>query len=228
MKEKRFPSFKGEILTQPISRLSIKRIVISLLILVGIPFIEKFVESFTGNETIAFTFAFTLAGWILIIYDWNLFGIHYNRCKEHVGDTILYTLIGFILIGGWAFFNRSFLQGKMLLPDKDTLSKYFFAFPVILLAYSYIQAFIVNICFKCLTDHLDIREKELLIILVSGFSFGLVYTLLFTPFETTLLIQTYLYNVILVCILSYLYNQSSSFIPGILAMGTVYLILSIL
>lgn len=215
-------------MTQTISRLSIKRILISLFIFAMIPVIRSILNPFVKNETIAYTFAFTFAGWFLIIYDWNLFGIHYNRCKNKLGDTALFTVIGILLIGCWAFFNRSFLKGNMILADSETIHQYYFAFPVIYLAFSYIQAFVINISFKCLTDHLDIREKELLIILVSGFSFGLLYTLLFTPLEFNLLVRTYLYNVILTCILSYLYNQSSSFIPGILAMGTIYLIFMIL
>ncbi|MBR2825419.1 MAG: hypothetical protein IKE51_04080 [Solobacterium sp.] len=211
-------------MTQTISRLSMKRIIISLLIFALIPVVARLLNRIVDNETISLTFSLTLAGWILIMYDWNLFGIHYNRCKENLGDTILYSIVGVILIGGWVFLNVRFLQGTMLLPDRETIHRYFFASPAIIAAFTYIQAFLVNIAFKCLTDRFDIREKELLIILASGFLFGLVFTLLFTEFEIALLIRTYLYNTILVMILSYLYNQSSSFIPGIIAMGTVYLI----
>ena len=219
----RIPQKKGEKLTQTISRLSAKRIIISLIVFALIPLIAYFLNMVVNNETISYTFALTFAGWFLIIFDWNLFGIHYNRCKENPGDTILYSIIGLFLIGGWVFINMRFLQGTMLLPDRETIMHYFFASPCIIAAFSYIQAFLVNISFKCLTDRFDIRDKELLIILASGFLFGLFFTLLFTEFEIALLIRTYLYNVILVMILSYLYNQSSSFIPGILAMGTVYL-----
>ena len=42
-----------------------------------------------------------------------------------------------------------------------------------------------------------------------------------TSFDIPLLVRTYLYNVVLVSILSYLYNQSTSFIPGVLAFGFV-------
>jgi len=31
---------------------------------------------------------------LLIMYDWNLFGIHYNRSKANLFDTLLFTLIG--------------------------------------------------------------------------------------------------------------------------------------
>ena len=86
--------------------------------------------------------------------------------------------------------------------------------------------FIVNISFKCLTDHLDIRDREALIILASGFLFGILYTVVFVPFgDLGLLVRTYLYNVLLICTMSYLYNQSHSFIPGIISFTIIMLVL---
>lgn len=208
-----------------LTNLSIKRVLTSLLIFFLIPAIAYALNRMIHNQTIAYTFAFNLVGFVLVVYDWNLFGIHYNRSKESLGDAFLYTIIGIVLIGAWYYFNRTFLNGYILMPDDDTIHRYFFASPTIYLAFSYIQAIIVNICFKCATDHFDIRTKELIAIIASGFLFGLLYTLAFLPpIELSLLIRTFFYNVILITILSYLYNQSSSFLPGILAMGTIYFI----
>jgi len=55
------------------------------------------------------------------------------------------------------------------------------------------------------------------IILLSGISIGLLTTILFLPSKNLLTILiTLLYNVVLCTILSYLYNQSNSFIPGLI------------
>ncbi len=208
-----------------ISHLSYKRIIISLLVFLLIPFAERLLDLWVNNPTISYTFVLNLAGCILIIYDWNLFGIHYNRFKAKPGDCILYTIIGLLLVGAWTKFNTSFLGGYTLVPDHETVNEYAFAAPAILIAFTYIHASIYNIAFKCLTDHFDIREKELLIILASGFLFGLIYTLAFIPeFKLDLLVRTYLYHVVLTAILSYLYNQSSTFLTGILSLGTISLI----
>ena len=164
---------------------------------------------------------------VLIIYDWNLVGIHYNRAKNNIPDTILFFVIGLVLIRLWTWFGMSFLQVRPLLPAAETAVKYPYAVPSLLIAFSYIQAAMVNISFKCITDHLDVRSREIQAILISGILFGLVYTIAFAslPLSMNSLFRTYLYNLVLVAILSYLYNQSNSFIPGILSMGTIYLLL---
>ena len=211
------------------SSLSMKRIVISLIIFALIPAVRAGIFRITGNDTIAFTFAVNLAGTCLIVYDWNLFGIHYNRAKSAIFDTAVYTLIGTVLIGGLTMFGRRFLMAYIPLPDPVTVHTYMFALPPIILAYSFVLGTVINISFKCLTDHMDIRDRELLIILASGFLFGLCYTAAFAPLQDmNLLIRTYLYNVLLVSSMSYLYNQSNSFIPGILSFTAIMLVLQII
>jgi hypothetical protein len=75
---------------------------------------------------------------------------------------------------------------------------------------------------------MNIQNRELIVILVSGFLFGLIYTIAFlSTFTLDLFIRTYLYNVVLIAILSYLYNQSHSFIPGILSFGIIMIIVQL-
>ncbi len=211
------------------SSLSMKRIIISLLIYAAIPFVCRALTGLIGNETAAMTLTLNLAGLTLIVYDWNLFGIHYNRAKDNPGDTVIYTLIGIVLIGLLTWISRRFLHAFIPLPDPATVRAYLFALPPILCAYSLTLGLIINISFKCLTDHLDIRDREALIILASGFMFGMLYTAAFCPLaDFPLIVRTYLYNVLLICIMSYLYNQSSSFIPGILSFTAVMLALQYL
>jgi hypothetical protein len=62
----------------------------------------------------------------------------------------------------------------------------------------------------------------------SAVLFGLLMTVVFTPFQLLLWIRTYLYWLITTAILSYLYNQSHSIIPGIVAVTLVHLAIMIL
>ena len=206
------------------SRLSYKRILISLLFIVLMRPIANLVNLLVDDFTISYTFSFNFVAGLLIFYDWNLFGIHYNRMKANLSDFFIYTIIGLILFGIWVYFNYRLLGDYVLVPDPKTIQNYLFASPAIHFAFSFSQSLIISIGFKCLTDHLDIREKELLIILASGFLFGLFYTVLFIPYTLEAFVRTYLYNVIVVSIMSYLYNQSSSFLPGTFAYGIVLLL----
>jgi hypothetical protein len=202
--------------------------VISLLIFFLIPIVKTITNQFVHNDTISYTMALNLAGALLIIYDWNLFGIHYNRSKKHLADTMIYMLIGMAVIGLWVYVDLKFLQADILISDPASTKAYLFGSPAIMLAFSFIQGAIINISFKCVTDRMNIQNRELIVILVSGFLFGLIYTIAFlSTFTLDLFIRTYLYNVVLIAILSYLYNQSHSFIPGILSFGIIMIIVQL-
>ena len=214
------------------SRLSIKRIVISLAVFCFIPLIAMLINLFINNQTISYTFSINLCGSILIIYDWNLFGIHYNRCKKNLVDAILYFCVGLVLFGILFLLNKYLLKTSEFLPDSATIASYKFAVPAILIAFTYMHALIFNISFKCLTDHMSIHSKELLIILVSGFLFGFIYTVVFfsyfnTQFTIMTFLNNYIFNIFVTSVCSYLYNQSSSFLPGMFALGTIELVVLI-
>ena len=206
-----------------LSSLSLKRVFISLFIVALVPAIAKALNIFVKQEDISMMFALNQCGSLLIMYDWNLFGIHYNRSKAAPQDFLIYFLLGMVLLGLWLWIGKSFLQSHVVLPKASSLIAYGYARPGMMIAFSFMEATVVNIGFKCLTDHLDVRTREIQAILISGLLFGLVFTLLFTPWDLALWFRTYLYNLILISILSYLYNQSSSFMPGMLAMCVVYL-----
>ncbi len=210
------------------SSLSTKRIVISLMIFFLIPAVRFLTNRFVHDETISYTLALNMAGCILIMYDWNLFGIHYNRSKKNLTDSLIYILIGITAVGAWVYINTRFLHASILTSDPESIRQYMFGVPAIMLAFSFIQGAIINISFKCITDRMNIANREVIVILVSGFLFGLIYTVTFLPsFNMDLFIRTYLYNVVLVAILSYLYNQSHSFIPGILSFGVIMIALQL-
>ena len=210
------------------SSLSLKRIIISLLVFCAIQPFAMALNRFADNKVLSNMFAINLAGMILIIYDWNLFGIHYNRAKHHLKETVLWSLLGIAVIGVWAYLAYRFVPFVQVLPDYTQIASYRFAWPAVILAYSYVQAAIINICFKCLTDHINVHSREAAVILLSGFLFGLFYTAVHVSLHMEVWIPAYFYNVVLIAFMAYLYNQSHSFVPAIISMGTVYLILQIL
>ena len=207
------------------SSLSMKRVVITLAMIIAIPFAARLLNTVVMQDDISLMYAFTACACLLLVYDWNLFGIHYNRAKNAPMDTILYTVIGFLLLVAWHMTGYRFLQPSIVLPATRSLIAYGYARPAMLIGYSFSQAVVINIGFKALTDHLDVRSREIQAILISGLLFGLFYTLLFTPFSLALLSRTYLFNLVQTCILSYLYNQSHSFIPGLIGLTVLYALL---
>lgn len=206
------------------SSLSNKRILISLIIAVGIPVISFLLNLWIHQEDIALMTAMNVGACILMIYDWNLFGIHYNRSKKDLRTACLYMLVGIVLFFLLTWFNNTLLHARRILPSRQSLKAYGYARPGMLLAYSFVQSFVLSIIYKCITDRIQVAGKELQTILLSSFVFGFLYLIAFVPFHLSVWICTYVYNVILTAILSYLYNQSHSLLPGILALGIVYLL----
>ena len=165
------------------STLSSARIVLSLLIFAIIPLVHAILKALTGDDTISYTMALNLSALSLFVHCMTgiCSGFTGTGSRPVSGDGLLYTAVGIVLISLWCYVDRHFLSGYMLMPDPAIEHHYFFAFGAIFLAFSFCQALIVNISFKCLTDHMDIRDRELLMILVSGFLFGLFYTIAFAP-----------------------------------------------
>ena len=206
------------------SSLSNKRIVISLLLGASIPILAKLMNIYVKQKEISLMASFNVIGCILMMYDWNLFGIHYNRSKKDMRTTVLYTIIGILFIGLLVTLNSNFFHALLIIPKEITLTSYGYARPAMLLGYSFVQSFLVNILYKCLTDKCTVQGKELQTILITSFVFGFAYLIAFIPFSPMVWFRTYLYNLLLIAIMSYLYNQSHSLVPGCLAMGFVYLL----
>ena len=208
-----------------VSTLSTKRIVISILLVTMIPVSAMLIDRFASLYPLSLAVSFNIWTPILIMYDWSLFGIHYNRVKHNLFNSLIFAVIGMILIAIWLWIGIHFLNSSVHIAEAGILRRYGYARPAMLAAFSFMQAAAVNIGFKCLTDHLGVRSGEIQAILISGFLFGFLMTVIFTipPFRIGVFVTTYLYNFVLTAILSYLYRESSSFIPGLLAMGTVYL-----
>ena len=207
--------------------MSYKRIALSFLIFLLVPVIRFLLRSIIGSDTLALMFALNFAAWLLIIYDWELFGLHWNRAKENLSDTIIYVIVGFVVLFFWTLINTRYLKGSLTLPDPSVFRTDPIAGPPVRFAYSFSLAAIANIEFKCLTDHMKIHAREATMILVTGFVFGLLYTLMFLPSNLSQIPSTYLYYIVVFSLFSYLYNQTHSILPGILSYTAVYLCLMI-
>ncbi|MCH3961325.1 MAG: hypothetical protein LKF53_03800 [Solobacterium sp.] len=208
------------------SALSMKRIIISCLIFTAIPLAAHLLNIVISQYAISLMFCMNAGTSILIIYDWNLFGIHYNRAKKNAMDTILFTSLGAILIMLWVYVGANILQADLILPGNSDLIAYGYARPGMLIAFSFMEAANISISYKCFTDHFDVHGKELQSILLSSLLFGLLFTVIYMPsLNISLFFRTYLYNMVLIAILAYLYNQCHTFIPGLLAMAVIYFII---
>ncbi len=203
--------------------MSTKRIVLSFLIFLLVPVIRRVITQFIGNDTLSLMFALNFSAWLLIIYDWELFGLHWNRAKENYSEVAVYVVIGFIALFFWTLINTRYLRGSLTLPDPAVFKTDPIAGPAVRFAFSLSLGLIVNIEFKCLTDHMKIHAREATMILVTGFMFGFLYTLLFLPSNFAQIPSTYLYYVVMFSLFSYLYNQTHTIIPGIISYTAVYL-----
>jgi hypothetical protein len=216
-------------MSQTLSTLSRKRIVISLILSALIPVTARLLNILLDQEQIALMFSMNIFTSVLIMYDWNLVAIHYNRAKENIPDTILYSLIGLALIFLWSLLGLSFFQAQLILPPAYALIGYGYARPGFLIAFSFMEAAMMNLTFKIMTDHLDVIHKELQSILLSALCVGLAFTIAYVPLtDISLFLRSYVYFMGLTALLSYLYNQTHTIVPGVIALTLTNLILMIL
>lgn len=210
------------------TRLSKKRILISILLFLCIPLLSFFLEPLIHNHTLTQMFVINLITWILILYDWNLFALHYNRCKAEPGKAVRYTLLGMGLVGVWIWICQFLLFKGHLFPDFSSIRSYPAAWPAVCIAYSFGHAALINIGFKVMTDRFRIKGQVLLAILATAFIFGTFYTLLFHFRSVSDFFSALFFIVVLCSIQSFLCSQSHSFFPGMIATSFVFLLFQFL
>ncbi|MCF0115141.1 MAG: hypothetical protein HUJ56_07300 [Erysipelotrichaceae bacterium] len=206
------------------STLSLKRIIYTTILFLGIPILSKWINQFIQNETISYTMVINIIGCILVMYNWNLIGIHYNRTKYNLKESLLYFIIGIIGITVWFLFNLAYIKGAVLTPDIATLQTYPAGIPIIFLAYGFVLPILTSMTAKCLTDRLPIKTLELQVIIVTGFAFSLFYVAFYVPIGIASWAQGYVFYTVLFMFISYLYNQSSSLLPGTAAYSLVLIV----
>ncbi len=207
------------------STLSRKRMYITLLLFFMIPATAHLINIFLVQYDISLMFAFNVFAAVMIMYDWNLFAIHYNRMKEKFGSCLVFMLLAIAFLFLWTWVGLNALSCRIMIPSGHILRSFGYARIGMLIAYSFSEAAAISIAFKAGTDHFRIRNHELQIILISGLLFGIVLTIMFLPSTNFLtILTTLLYNVISMIFLSYLYNQTNTFFPGMLGFAFTNLI----
>lgn len=212
---------------EKVTRLPIKRVIISLLLFVIMAVSWRVIDIYIKQIYISKMISINIFGSLLMIYNWPLLALHYERIKDN-NDKYLFFVIGLIFFAVITWLASSFFNAETLIPESIVLISYGYARWGMIIAFSIIKAFVINISFKCLTDQLDIKHKELQVILVSSIVFGFVLTIAFSEFNIINLFQTYFYNILLVAFLSYSYNQTSSLLPGTFALSIVHFIIMLI
>ena len=211
-----------------VSTLSGKHILISVFLIILIRPLSYAVNMLTTDYWIALMASVNLCSSALIAYNWPLIERHTERSRNMIGDSLLFTGLGIVLITALTWFADSFLKAELLLPSGQLLIGVGYARPGMMIAFSIMEACMINIGFKNLTDHMDVRNKELQAILISAIIFGLFTTIVFTTWDLMVLVRTLPYWLLLTAVLSYLYNQCHSIIPGIVSFTIVNLAVMIM
>ncbi len=204
------------------STLTFKRIIITSVLFFCIPLISYLFDTIISNITISYSLTISIVSFIFIIYNWHLFALHYNRAKKNIGDSIFYTVFGVLVIGLLTFLNQKYIHGYLLLADVETLKKYQAASLLLIFVYSFSFNFSLTIAYKCVVDRIKFAVSTVQVILFSGLFFALLFTIFFVPFNISLMISSFLYYSLLYIFCSYLYNQSGSLIPSIIALTIVF------
>ena len=210
----------------PNNTTTMKRSLVTLFLLLLSAIAVRVLDQYLQARFISLMIVFNTIGIVMILVNWGLFKLHAQRLTEN--DFWLYIVIDIIVITALVLLNRYVLQADYLIPPGIDLKQYGYARIGMLLGFSYIQASIIHLGFKHVTDRIDVKQKEAQTILFTALLFGFLYTAAYTDFQLSLFIRTYVYNILLVGILSYSYNQTQSLVPGIFSLGTVYFIYMII
>ncbi len=210
------------------STLNISRILITSFLFFSIPFVSSMLDKIISNITISYSLTISIVAFIYIVYNWDLFALHYNRSKKNIPDTIFFTIVGLVLFGILTYINQRFIKGYILLCDEATLRSYVGGTPILIISYTFSFALCMMIAYKSIVDRIKIEISTELVILFSGLFFGLLYTIFYVPYNLDLMISSFLYYSIFFIISSYLYNQCGSFIPAMISITLILAILNLM
>lgn len=207
------------------THLSIPRILMTLVLFLIMPYAIKAVNTMIQSQTISGTVILHTLTLILVIMNFDVLEVHYQRLKGKLGDFILFTLIGIALIGFITYLNSQWIHALLWKPEKEVLSSYAFFAPTVALAYSFSYSFSFMLAFKAFTDRFKVHIGELIIIFVSGISFGLLVAFSQSNLQMNYFISSFIYNTLITLVASYIYNQTNSILPVAISYGIVLLVI---
>ncbi len=208
--------------------LSFKRIFLSLLGFIIIPFNAALVDSIIHNQVVAYTLSFHLSGMLLVALNWDIMAIHYHRFIEDKKESFFFVTFGCIALGIAFILNHFFLHAYTLTLNPEEVKDISFFIPFLLFAYTLLFSSLYLISFKCLSDRLVIKKAEATVIFFSSFLFTLLFVISFVPFDTLEWLKGYIFYFFITMILSYLYHQTKSLMTSLVSFTLVLLIVNII
>lgn len=215
-------------MTQQSSTLSIQHIIFTFCSFLIVPILTPLLNMVIHNEVITYTFTLNLAGLLILIRNWNLISLHAQRLKEEKHEAIFFFGIGLLLFTLLFIGNQLYLDAFAPIIKIQLIQSFSLFYLIFFTAFTYIFALIFVVTFKCVTDRLNLKNAEMVVILLSGFLFSLIFTICYIPFNLIEWLKGYLFYFFVTSVISYLYNQTRSIIPGLLSLGTALLIVNML
>lgn len=204
------------------------RIILSVCYFLIVPVFSPLINMIIQNQLISYTFAVSLSGLLLMIQNWDLLAIHGNRFKDDYKEAIFFTIIGILIMSFLVWANTNYLNAFLPLIAKESLQAFSWFIAPILIINTFVFAMNYVIVFKCVTDRLKLKHAEAVVILLSGFIFALLFTVTYIPFDMIAWLKGYLFYFVITIIISYLYNQTHSFLPGMFSLGFVLFLFNLL
>ncbi len=215
-------------MTEQSTTLSIKRIIITVCYFLIVPIVTPLLNMIINNELVSYTFAVNLSGLLILIQNWDLLALHAKRLKEDVKESIFFFFVGIILITGLFYLNSLYLHAFVPIIDIEQAQAFSLFNGIFFLAHSFVFALIYVVTFKCVTDRLKLKHAEIVVILLSGFLFALLFTVTYIPFDLIAWLKGYLFYFVITLVISYLYNQTRSFLPGMIGLAVALFIINLL
>ncbi|MEG0177444.1 hypothetical protein [Anaerorhabdus sp.] len=215
-------------MTDKSTTLPFNRIILAICYFLIVPILSPLINILIQNQLISYTFAVSLSGLLLMIQNWDLLEIHAKRYKADFKEALFFTFVGAIILAFIIWVNSTYVHAYMPHLDKNIMIDFsWFVVPIVFIN-TFIFAMNYVIVFKCVTDHLKLQHAEIVVILLSGFIFALLFTVTYIPFEVIAWLKGYLFYFVITLVISYLYNQTHSFLPGMIGFGFVLMVFNLI
>ncbi len=202
------------------TKIPLWQIFINLGLFFLIPSAINYTNNFTLNTTISTTFVIHTISLILIILNFKTLETHIHRFSANLKDGVYFSVIALVILLIINFVNVRWIQAPIWIPEREVLNSYLLFSPIIILAYTFTYATLFLIVFKSLTDRLKISGNEKIIIALSGISFAIFASVTYLPVTGAALIPNITYIFLISTCTSYIYNQTNTFVPMLIAYGT--------
>jgi len=208
-------------------QISLIQILSSIFLLFLSNFLIQYLLIYNPSITITYTFITFLTASILFYFNRDLLTSHYKRFRT-LEDQKLFYLIGTIAFTVFLLVNKYFLNAYIYLINPESIID----FPIyglnFILAFTFINAFIYAIVFRLSVKIIKIKNNELLVIILSGIIYGILYSATLLPISIFEFITNFIFYFMISLCFSYFYNQSNNIFNPALAYGSGLLIINLI